>query len=221
MQITHLGHACLLVETGDQRILIDPGNFSDPAFAGLADLTAVVITHLHADHCDPERLPGLLQDHPGAELLVEPQTAEQLAEAGLAGRTERMTSGEVVQLGTVRLTPVGELHAPNHPYVPRVGNLGVVLRTEGEPVLYHPGDALDGEPGEVDLLGVPVSAPWGKVAEMIEFVRRLPPARGIIPIHDALLSPAGRAMYLKHIGDFGADDGVEVFDLQEQGGTTF
>lgn len=219
MQITHLGHACLLVQTGDQRILIDPGTFSDAAYAGLDDLTGVVITHLHADHYDAERLPGLLQDHPAAELLVEPQTAEQVAEAGLAGRTERMTSGEAVRLGSVELTPVGERHAFIHPYVPQVGNLGVVLRAEGEPVLYHPGDALDGEPGQVDLLCVPVNAPWGKVAEMIEFVRRVQPVRGIIPIHDALLSPTGRGMYLKHIGDFGADGGVEVLDLKDQGPT--
>lgn len=221
MQITHLGHACLLVEVGDQRILIDPGNFSDAAFAGLDDLTSVVITHLHADHYDAERLPGLLKDHPQVTVLAEPQTAEQLTEAGLVGRTERMTGGEQVRLGNgpVELTPVGELHAPNHPYVPRVGNLGVVLRAEGEPVLYHPGDALDGEPGGVDLLGVPVSAPWGKVAEMIEFVRRVQPRRGIVPIHDALLSPAGRAMYLQHIGGFGADGGVEVLDLKGQGPT--
>lgn len=219
MQITHLGHACLLVETGDQRILIDPGNFSDAAFVGLDDLSAVVVTHLHADHCDPERLPGLLEDHPAATVLVEPQTADQLTEAGLAARTERMASGEAVLLGSVELTPVGDQHAPNHPYVPRVGNLGVVLRAENEPVLYHPGDALDAEPGAVDLLGVPVNAPWGKVAEMIEFVRRVAPRRGIVPIHDALLSPSGRTMYLKHIGDFGADGGVEVLDLLGRGAT--
>ncbi len=29
MRITHLGHACLLVEFADARILIDPGNFAD------------------------------------------------------------------------------------------------------------------------------------------------------------------------------------------------
>ena len=29
MLITHLGHACLLVEMADTRILIDPGAFSD------------------------------------------------------------------------------------------------------------------------------------------------------------------------------------------------
>lgn len=221
MQITHLGHACLLVEVGGQRVLIDPGTFSDAAFEGVSELTAVVITHQHADHCDLERVPGLLADNPRAAVLAEPQTAEALAEAGLGARTERMAAGETVRLGdgAVELTPVGERHAHIHPYVPQVGNLGVVLRAEGEPVLYHPGDALDGEPGEVDLLGVPVNAPWGKVAEMIEFVRRVQPRRAVIPIHDALLSPTGRGMYLKHIGDFGADGGVPILDLQGRGAT--
>lgn len=221
MQITHLGHACLLLEVADQRILVDPGNFSDAAYAGLADLTAVVITHLHRDHYDPDRLPGLLQDHPQAVVLAEPQTAEQLTEAGLAGRTERMVSGERITLGdgSAGLTPVGERHAFIHPYVPQVGNLGVVVRAEGEPVLYHPGDALDAEPGEVDLLAVPVSAPWARVADTIEFVRRVQPRTGVIPIHDALLSPAGRGMYLQHIGDFGAEGGVKVLDLKDQGPT--
>ncbi|MDO5635557.1 MAG: MBL fold metallo-hydrolase [Micrococcus sp.] len=215
MELTHLGHACLLVEVGDQRILIDPGNFSD--LDDLHDLTAVVITHLHRDHCDPERLPGLLEDNPDAVVLVEPQTAEELTGAGLQRSLERMASGTPVRVGNLEIMPVGELHAPNQPYVPRVGNLGVVLRAEGEPTLYHPGDALDGEPGEVDLLAVPVNAPWGKVAEMIEFVRRVRPETGIIPIHDALLSEAGRSMYLTHIGGHGLDGGVEVLDLKDAG----
>lgn len=212
MKITHLGHACLLVEVADQRVLIDPGNFSD--LDGLSGLTAVVVTHQHADHCDPQRLPALLQANPEAEVFVEPQVLDL---ADLGDRAQGMTSGQEFDLGALTVTPVGELHADNHPYVPRVGNLGVVLAAEGEPVLYHPGDALDADPGPVDLLCVPVSAPWGKVAEAIAFVRRVAPARGIIPIHDALLSDAGRKMYLKHIGDFGLEGGVEVLDLAGAG----
>ena len=217
MQITHLGHACLLVEVADQRILIDPGNFSQ--LDGLRDLDVVVITHQHKDHCDPDRVPGLLRDNPGARVLVEPQTAEVLAQAGHAGQTERLATATPVDLGAVQLTPVGEAHAVIHPYVPRVGNLGVVLRAEGEPVLFHPGVALDGEPGEVDLLGVVVNAPWGKIAETVEFVRRIAPARGVIPIHDGLLNDTGRTMYLGHIGDHGAEGGVEVLDLRGAGRT--
>lgn len=219
MQITHLGHACLLVEVADQRILIDPGSFS--AFEEVTDLTAVVVTHQHADHLDPDRGDDLMAAHPQARVLMEAETAALVADEGYADRVETLTTGTTVQLGdgAVTLTGVGERHADNHPYVPRVGNTGVVVRAEGEPALYHPGDALDGEPGDVDLLCVPVSAPWGKVAEAIAFVRRLPPSRGVIPIHDGLLNERGRSMYLKHIGDFGTDGGVEVIDLRGAGPT--
>jgi L-ascorbate metabolism protein UlaG (beta-lactamase superfamily) len=218
MQLTSLGHACLLVETADQRVLIDPGNLSD--VTGMRDLTAVVVTHQHPDHCDPGQVPALLRDNPGARVLVEPQTAELLAREGLAGDAERMTSGQVLELGRLRVTPVGQLHAEIHPYVERIGNVGVVLRADGEPTVYHPGDALDGEPGEVDLLCVPVNAPWGKVSETIAFVRRVAPTRGVVPIHDGLLVDAGRATYLKHVEGYGAEGGVEVVDLRGAGTST-
>jgi L-ascorbate metabolism protein UlaG (beta-lactamase superfamily) len=99
----------------------------------------------------------------------------------------------------------------NHDRVPRCTNVGVVLRADGEPSLFHPGDAYDGEPGEVDVLAVPLNAPWSKVAETIGFVRRVAP-RQIIPIHDALLSEAGRRMYLGHVEGYGGD-GLTVHDL--------
>ena len=64
---------------------------------------------------------------------------------------------------------------------------------------------------------MPVNAPWCAVKETIAFVRRIAPRQGIIPIHDALLKPPARAMYLKHIGDFGLDGGVTVTDLAGAG----
>lgn len=81
MQITHLGHACLLVEVADQRILIDPGNFSE--FDEVSDLTAVVVTHQHADHLDPERAGALLEANPGARVLLEAQTAQAVPARGM------------------------------------------------------------------------------------------------------------------------------------------
>jgi L-ascorbate metabolism protein UlaG (beta-lactamase superfamily) len=109
------------------------------------------------------------------------------------------------------------LHAVNHPGVPRCANVGVVLAAEGEPTLYHPGDAYDGEPGDVDILAMPINAPWAKVSESIAAVRRIAP-QGLVPIHDALLSPTGRALYLDHITRFGGDD-LAVHDLAGRGAT--
>ncbi|MGZ4749614.1 MAG: MBL fold metallo-hydrolase [Oryzihumus sp.] len=208
MRLTHLGHACLLVETADQRILIDPGCFS-PGFEELADLDAILVTHQHTDHVDVERLPRLLELNPGARLLVEAQTAEVLLESDIAA--QNLVPGEPTRVGPVEVTPVGQLHAVNHDRVPRVGNTGVVLRADGEPSLFHPGDAYDVEPGDVDVLALPLSAPWCAVRDTLAFVRSVAP-RYAVPVHDATLSEVGRALYLHHVSSFGPE-GMEVIDL--------
>ena len=122
-------------------------------------------------------------------------------------------AGQEIRIAGLTLTGVGEWHAFNHDQMPTVNNVGIRFTADGEPTLYHPGDAYDGEAGEVDLLAVPVNAPWTAVRDSIGFVRRVAPTR-IVPIHDGLLAPPGRALYLHHIGTFG---GAEVLDLAGRG----
>ncbi|MBA2695536.1 MAG: MBL fold metallo-hydrolase, partial [Actinobacteria bacterium] len=123
----------------------------------------------------------------------------------------------------LRVTPVGERHALIHDFVPRIDNLGLVVQAEGEPTLFHPGDALDAQDDalqQVDLLCVPVNAPWARVADTVSFARRIAPGR-VIPIHDGLLNDTGRTMYLGHIERFGAEGGLEVLDLRDRGPVEF
>ncbi|MBK6886326.1 MAG: MBL fold metallo-hydrolase [Tetrasphaera sp.] len=69
MRITHLGHACLLIEMADSRILLDPGVFTAD-LSPATDLDAILVTHQHPDHLDQSRLPGLRRANPGALLLT-------------------------------------------------------------------------------------------------------------------------------------------------------
>lgn len=217
MRLTHLGHSCLLLESGDDRVLIDPGTFSD--FDGVSPLDAIFVTHQHADHLDVGKVPGVLEGNPGVALHAEPQTVKVLSELGVSAH--ETAPGRTVQVGRLTVTPVGELHAVIHEYLPRVGNLGLVVTEPDGPTVFHPGDALDADPGvPVDLLGVPLNAPWCAVKETIAFVRRIGPG-AIVPIHDGLLRPMARAMYLKHVTDFGLEGGVTVHDLAGAGATDF
>lgn len=205
MRLTHLGHACLLVEIGDERILIDPGGFT-PGFEELRDLSAVVVTHQHADHLDQRRIPILLQHNPGTRVLADPGSVEVLSGLGLDAEHSERT-----RIGAVTLTPVGEVHALIHDDIPRIPNVGVVLRAVGEPALYHPGDSLDGDPGEVDVVAFPLNAPWQRSREMAGFLRRLNPPIAV-PIHDGLLNDEGRTLYLRQADAHGGPD-TEIRDL--------
>lgn len=209
MRLTHLGHACLLVEVSGQRILIDPGNLAGN-FECLRDLDAIVTTHQHLDHADPARIPGLVANNPTATLLAEPQTAAVLAQLTDL-RPEPMTPGRPVSFGSVEVTPVGELHAFIHESLPRIGNLGVVITSANEPTVFHPGDSYDAEPGPVDVLALPINAPWAYISATAAFVNRINP-RFVVPIHDGLLNSNGRAMYLRLVATFGPRE-LEVRDL--------
>ena len=214
MHVTHLGHSCLLVEIADRRILIDPGAFSSQ-WHGQRDLDMIVITHQHPDHVDPDRIVDLARANPRAEVRAEGGAAGLVRDLGAeAGEFD----GEV-RLGDVTVTAVGDQHALIHEDIPRIGNRGVRLSADGEPVLFHPGDALDAEPGEVDVLAVPLNAPWQRSREMTAFLRRLA-APVAIPIHDALLSATGRGLYLKQARDLGCAD-TDLRDLADAGATPF
>ena len=210
MRITSLGHASLLVEIADTRVLLDPGVWS-PGAVGQRDVAAVLVTHQHPDHLDQDRLPALLEANPGAQVLADPDTAKLLQDKGVDARA--VVAGDTVEVGPVTVTGVGELHALIHDDLPRIHNTGMLLRAEGEPTFFHPGDALDAEPGHVDVLAFPLNAPWQRSREMTAFLRRLA-APHAIPVHDALLSETGRGLYLGQARDLGSPD-TQVHDLAD------
>ena len=214
MRLTHLGHSAVLVETGDARVLIDPGNFSDD-WHGLTDLDAILITHSHPDHADPEHLPGLVRANPHAKVYVEPSIV-LAEEAGKFPevRADALAAGEQVVVGDLLVTAVGGQHAVIHRDIPLLGNVGFVLRSEGQPTLFHPGDALTAVPGGVDILAVPMMGPWAAMKETIDFVREVGALEGF-PIHDGLLNERGRGLIYGRVVDM---TGTRLTDLR--GGTT-
>ena len=188
MRITHLGHSAVLVDVADRRILLDPGNFSD-GWHSLTDLDAVIITHQHPDHVDPEHVPALLAANPQARVYVEPQV---VAKVPLAG-ARPIAADASVELGGVTISAVGGLHAGIHRDIPRIGNVGIVISASGGPTLFHPGDSLAEVPQGVDIVAIPAYGPWAALKETIDFVRAVGAPQGFL-IHEGLLNDRGRGL---------------------------
>lgn len=192
MRVTRFGHSAVLVEAAGQRVLIDPGAFSSPEVFEVEGLDAIVVTHQHADHLDRGRAAALFERNPGAIRLSDPETAS------LVDGFTAHTDGDATELGAITITGVGTTHAEILPVIPRVTNTGVLVTADGEPTLFHPGDAYEYTPEGVDILATPLSAPWTKVAETVDFVRRVNP-RVTFPIHDAGVTPLMHGIYWGHL----------------------
>ncbi len=191
MKLTHYGHACVLVETAGARILIDPGTLSS-GFEGLTELTAVLVTHDHPDHLDVEKLGPLLAANPGAVLYSDAGTAEALS--ALGGLVA--SPGTTLAIGDSTVGVFGGRHADIFDGFPGSGN--VAYDIDGG-AFFHPGDAFDVPPHPVDVLALPVSAPWLKLADAITYLRAVAP-RIAVPIHQADLADTGTTYFM--VGHF-------------------
>ena len=187
--MTHFGHSCLLAEFGVARILFDPGNFSH-GFEGITGLSAILITHQHPDHADPQRLPALLEANPQAALYADPQTAEMLG-----GRWQAVQVGDTFTVGDLSIRGVGGRHAVIHPEIPVIDNISYLVGDAEHPArLMHPGDALF-VPGEsVEVLATPAAAPWMKISEAVDYLRAVAP-RHAVPIHQGIIAPEARGIF--------------------------
>lgn len=181
MKIVHYGQSCVLLDTGTARLLFDPGIFSD-GFEGLTDLDAVLITHQHPDHLDPERLPALLAANPNATLVTDPGSEQIVRKLNLEPRVVK--PNDSLEFGGAAISVVGGEHAVIHPDIPVIPNTGFLV---DDGAFYHPGDSFFVPERKVDVLGLPTGAPWLKASEAVEFLRAIAP-RTAVPIHEAVLA---------------------------------
>ena len=207
MRITKFGHACVRIEHDGTTVVLDPGVFTDPAAVDGAD--AVLITHEHPDHYLADNLRAT--DAP--VFTIEAVAAKIREDAPeVAERLTVVAPGSTFDVG-LPVRAVGELHAVIHPEFPRITNSGYVVDAGGAKV-YHPGDALT-EPGQaVDAPLCPVSAPWMRASEAIEFARAVRAPRNLA-IHDRVYSDAGLAIVDGHMNAFLPKDGLEYVRLAD------
>jgi len=199
MKITKFGHSCLLVEEGDARILIDPGSYSTLQ-NDARNIDAILITHEHQDHLSIESLRAILKNSPEAKIYTNAGVGEKLKAENIP--FEFLEDAQRVIVKGALVEGFGRDHAIIYPSLPRFDNTGYLIAGR----LFHPGDALLVPSKPVEILALPVIAPWSKISEVIDYAKTVKP-KIAFPIHDGMLKNPGG--YSKWPETFLAPEGIE------------
>ena len=181
MQITKYEHACLVFENQGKRVVIDPGAYTRP-MDSLENVVAIVITHMHDDHCNEAQLDRILQSSPNAKIYGTDEVCKRLA----GYQTTAVHHGDFYTDAGFTLEFFGDLHAEIHRSIPLLQNCGVMVNDS----LYYPGDSYTKPDRAVEVLACPTSAPWLKISDVMDFVSAIKPNR-CFATHNIHLSEIG------------------------------
>ena len=184
MKITKLGHCCIIIEEAGLRILTDPGVWSDLFQADINNLSAVLITHEHSDHYDPEAIKNIVANNPGVKFISNTAVGKLLKQIDID--CEIIEQGQSTKVGDVTIEGFGEKHAEIYKDFGQVQNTGFFVNEN----LFYPGDAFTNPGKQVNTLALPVCGPWLHLRESIEYALALNPANAF-PVHDAMLKFPG------------------------------
>lgn len=197
MKITKFTHACVRLEKDGSIITVDPGGFSEIEQA-CQGADAILITHEHPDHIDPDRVLEVLAAQPETVLYAPSAVVAMLgdkASTEVGARIMEAAPDSQLEIAGFQVRTFGGQHALIHPLVPLVANIGYLF----DDAVYHPGDSLVVPyRAEPEVLLIPFHAPWSKVSEVVDFLIsvRAPLA---LPVHDALLNELGRGIVNRNL----------------------
>src|SRR5262245_21363416 len=150
MKLTKYEHACVVLEEQGKKLVVDPGGFTKE-FGGVDNIVAVVVTHKHADHFNPEHLETILATNPDATIFTPDDLAEQFKKPGV----KAVKAGDEATRGPFRLHCGGEMHVLIHNSLPCPQNTSLLVNDS----FYYPGDSYTMPDKPVEVLAVPANAP--------------------------------------------------------------
>jgi len=191
MKLTKYQHACIVIEKEGTTLIVDPGTYSHD-FIMPNNVDAIVITHEHPDHFDETLVQSILATHPKATIIAHESISGRFTNFNaIAAKTDIPYT-----VGAYTLQFFGGTHAPIAASIGVPSNLGVLIDSR----LYYPGDSFVVPFGvQVSELALPVSAPWLKISDAMDFLAQVRPAFAF-PTHDAILSAEGKELVDRLLG---------------------
>lgn len=181
MNITKIGHCCLLIKDNDKVILTDPGAWTTEQNT-LTGIDIILITHEHADHFHMDSVKQVLKNNPDAVIVTNSRIAGLLAEENIT--TTILENNQKQTIDGIVLAGYGTEHANIYPTIPNVMNTGFLVQDR----FFYPGDAFTNPGVPIEILAMPMIGPWMKLSDSIDWVKELQP-KVCIPVHDGMLNP--------------------------------
>ena len=139
MKITKFPQSCLLIETNNKRILIDPGNlkYKDEYFNIWKKADIILITHKHQDHCNNEILEKLNNN-------ITIYSSNEVQEANRNLNIKLVKENDIINLDNIKIEVVKAIHG-YQPLLKGTGevheNIGYII-DDGKTRLYTTSDTI-------------------------------------------------------------------------------
>lgn len=191
MKLSKHLHSCFLVEDQDTTFLFDPGIFSYQEKAlditKLEKLDYILITHEHPDHMHVPFVKELVEKFPTVKIITTQSAVDILKKENISAINE---GDDTVTIETVPHEDLPDLTKP--PENALITVLGKIA---------SPGDSHHFST-TVDVLALPIGAPWGSTTDAVKLALTLKP-KVIIPVHDWMWKDVIRqGMYQRLLGFF-------------------
>ena len=214
MHIAKYIHSCLLFSHEGEKLLFDPGVYTfiegRVAPETFRDVASVVITHTHPDHLDLAALKQILALS-GARVVGNGEVAATLREDGIDVTVVEegpITAGafSLVAIPTPH-EPILTATTPRHTAFLVNERVLNCADSFAAPLLPYAG---------VEVLVLPVMAPFLTEVGVFDFVRRMHPQQ-VIPVHDGYAKPFFLAQRYENYGQQFAAVDVTFHRLAEPG----
>lgn len=186
MKIQKIGHCCLVIKLNNLTILTDPGAYS----TGQNEVTGIdiiLITHEHPDHLHIESLEKMLQNNSTAKIITNSGVAKILKEKGID--YSLLENRNSMEIKSVLLEAFDCRHEEIYGEIGQVQNTGYFIDKK----LFYPGDSFHNPGKPVDILALPVSAPWCTIQDAVKYALEVKPKK-VFPVHDGMLYPDRRSL---------------------------
>ena len=183
MKITKYEHSCVVMEEGRSKLIIDPGIYSN-SLVDITDVTALVITHVHADHFDESKVEKIIKMNLNVQIFSTEEVAKEIS----AKNVVEVEPSKIYRVGDFNLEFVGQKHEVVDPKTPVVKNSGVLVNE----LFYSPGDSYEVPTKPFKVLSVPKSGPWLRIKDALPMFEKSN-CTLVIGTHDALINDQGHS----------------------------